>query len=104
MSTHRLLLAAALSLAMVPSALAACDLDGLPGFHRANPFGTSAPMFRSVPLQRPAPEPERVPNKATEAKPSSQSSAPTAQQPPAQGWNDRENPGPISAEDKASFF
>lgn len=103
MSKHRPLLFAALSLAMVPSTLAACDLDGLPGFHRANPFGTSAPMFRSVPLQRPAPEPEAAPDTAPSAKRSSQPNAPAAKQPPARDWNDRENPDPISAEDKATF-
>lgn len=104
MFKHRMLLAAALSFAFVPASLSACDLDGLPGFHRANPFGPSTPLFRSAPLPRPAQEPEAAADKTVSAKRSNQPTVSAPEPRRARVWDDQENPGPISAEDKATFF
>lgn len=104
MRTSCLLLAAGPLLALVPASLAACDLDGLPGFYRANPFA-GAPMFRGIPLPRPAQEPERASGNTTEKKPASETGtpAPTPEPQPVRAWESRENYAPVSEADKATF-
>jgi hypothetical protein len=95
MSAPRLVLALLLAGGSAP--LAACDLDGLPGFqHRANPFAR-APIFRTAPAaQQPAPDANQPADKREDRT-----------QPPAQSaprsWERTDNPGPITREDKAVF-
>ena len=99
-----LLLAAGPLLALVPASLSACDLDGLPGFHRANPFA-GAPMFRGIPLPRPAQEPERASGN-TAHKQRARETGPPAPAPgpqPVRAWESRENYAPVSEADKATF-
>jgi hypothetical protein len=95
MSAPRLVLV--LLLACGPAPLAACDLDGLPGFHRANPFAR-APMFRGTPLPQPqAPGQSEQPGAKAQGR-----SAPSPMAEPL--VRDRtDNPGPISPEDKATL-
>lgn len=81
--------------------LAACDLDGLPGFHRANPFAR-APVFRGAP----APLPPNAPGNTPPAdKPQDRTGSTPGQAPAAEprAWERTDNPGPISPEDKALF-
>jgi hypothetical protein len=95
MARRFLLLAAAAFLAL-PTAAAACDLDGLPGFHRANPF-SGAPMFRGAPAQpQPGSQNERATSKPQQGK------APAGKSEP-RPWERDDNFGPISPEDKATF-
>jgi hypothetical protein len=81
--------------------LAACDLDGLPGFHRANPFAR-APVFRGAP----APVPPNAPGASQPAdKPQDRTGSASGPAPAAEprAWERTDNPGPISPEDKALF-
>ena len=91
------LLAAAAAMLALPTAAAACDLDGLPGFHRANPF-SGAPMFRGAPAQ---PTPPSTQNERAPTRPQ-QGNAP-AGKPEPRPWERDDNFGPISPEDKATF-
>ena len=93
MQPVRLALVVILAAAALP--VAACDLDGLPGFHRANPFAR-APIFRGAPAPQPAPEPNQPADK-----PKDRSQPLPADQP--RSWERTDNPEPISAEDKAVF-
>jgi hypothetical protein len=90
-------LAFALLLACGSAPLAACDLDGLPGFqHRANPFAR-APIFRTPPAaQQPAPDASQPADKREDR------TQPTATAAP-RSWERTDNPGPITPEDKAVF-
>ncbi|MFL0671413.1 MAG: hypothetical protein ACJLS3_08320 [Erythrobacter sp.] len=91
-------LALALLLVCGAAPLAACDLDGLPGFHRANPFAR-APMFRGVPAAQPPSAPQ---DDQRAARPQQDRAQPaTASEP--RSWERTDNPGPISPEDKAVF-
>ncbi len=90
-------LAPVLLLACGGAPLAACDLDGLPGFHRANPFAR-APIFRGASPAQPAPP---VAGSEPVAKPKERSVPQYAPEPRA--WERTDNPGPISPEDKATF-
>lgn len=94
---RRSILAAAAAMLALPTAAQACDLDGLPGFHRANPF-SGAPMFRGAPTQPPqgGTQNERAPIKQQ------QGNAP-AGKPEPRPWERDDNFGPISPEDKATF-
>lgn len=82
--------------------LAACDLDGLPGFHRANPFAR-APVFRGAPT--PPPQPDAGSNQPADKRPQGRSGAAsgTDAAPAQRAWERTDNPGPISPEDKALF-
>lgn len=86
--------------ALAPLPAMACDLDGLPGFHRANPF-SNAPGFRGMPARpvQPAPSQDRSPARSQDK------AAPAAseQNRLQRSWERDENFGPISAEDKATF-
>lgn len=93
MSASRLAFALLFAAAATP--LAACDLDGLPGFHRANPFAR-APIFRGAPASQPAPDASQPADKP-------QDRALPAQQAEPRSWERTDNPGPISPEDKAIF-
>ncbi|MGY6550906.1 MAG: hypothetical protein ACXIT4_03305 [Erythrobacter sp.] len=98
------LLAGVMAMA-VPSSAGACDLDGLPGFHRANPF-SNAPMFRGMPLptsqsqpappQRAADAPASSGNKSDQSQPSRSQ---PAYSPPQRVWRSDEGNGRVSAED-----
>jgi len=90
-------LAPALLLVWGAAPLAACDLDGLPGFHRANPFAR-APIFRGAPPVQPA---TPAPGGEPVAKPKELS--PPDYAPAPRPWERTDNPGPISPEDKAIF-
>lgn len=94
---RRSILAAAAAMLALPTAAAACDLDGLPGFHRANPF-SGAPMFRGAPAQPPqsGTQSDRAPVKQQ------QGNAPAGKAEP-RPWERDDNFGPISPEDKATF-
>jgi hypothetical protein len=95
MSTARLAFVLLLGSSAAP--LAACDLDGLPGFHRANPFAR-APIFRGTPTAAPQPVPDA-------GQPASKPQDRTQPNPPSEprAWERTDNPGPISPEDKAIF-
>ncbi len=92
---HASRLGFALLFAIAASPLAACDLDGLPGFHRANPFAR-APIFRGAPAPQPAPEANQPADQ-----PKDRSQPLPAAEP--RSWERTDNPGPISPEDKAIF-
>jgi hypothetical protein len=96
MSAPRLVLALLLACGSAP--LAACDLDGLPGFqHRANPFAR-APIFRGAPAAQPhapAQEDQRADKREDRTQPTA-TAAPRS-------WERTDNPGPITPEDKAVF-
>jgi hypothetical protein len=93
-------LAFAVVLAAGAAPLAACDLDGLPGFHRANPFAR-APIFRGTP----APLPPGTPGTPVTGQPDDKPRGAVQPAPAAQprSWERTDNPEPISAEDKAVF-
>ncbi len=100
MSLFRTSFVAAMMAALAPLPAMACDLDGLPGFHRANPF-SNAPGFRGMPARpvQPAPSQDRSPARSQDK------AAPAAseQNRLQRSWERDENFGPISAEDKATF-
>lgn len=98
MSAPRLLFALLLACGAAP--LAACDLDGLPGFqHRANPFAR-APIFRTAPAaQQPAPDANQPADKREDRTQPPAASGPSA----PRSWERTDNPGPITPEDKAVF-
>jgi len=60
-------------------------------------------MFRSAPVQRPAPETQRSPDKAADKQRASDASAPASDPRAARSWDSDENNAPISAEDRATF-
>ncbi len=91
------MVSAALLLAV---AAAACDLDGLPGMHRYNPFV----RYPSAPAPAPdARSPRSVPStpQSETPKKDTPSSDPVQERPRA--WESNAGNGPISPRDKATF-
>ncbi|WP_379553192.1 hypothetical protein [Qipengyuania sp. DGS5-3] len=100
-------LASALTLVALPTAASACDLDGMPGFHRYNPFA-QMPGFRGLapppaPTQsaerRKPPQQAESQDEAGKPKPRKQQASKT----PPREWERDTGNGPISAEDLATF-
>ncbi len=108
---------AALSTALVamPTAASACDLDGLAGFHRFNPFGAGRGFNGLAPPAAPPAEKAETEKKTDKAADGSKAdtakkaNAKTVQEQatPKRSWETDEGNGPVSteamAQDMATF-
>ena len=96
-----------LALLASPTSAVACDLDGLGGFHRFNPFGAGRGMNGLAPPPPPPPAEEKKAEKkqAEKEEPAKKANAKTTQEQAntKRSWETDEGNGPLSDEDKATF-
>lgn len=93
----------------LPASLSACELDGLAGFHRFNPFGAGRGFNGLAPPPAPPAEETDKADKEDKAEKKADSSkkanAKTVQEQatPTRSWETDEGNGAISPEDMATF-
>lgn len=103
------LAALAASVAAMPASVSACDLDGLAGFHRFNPFGAGRGFNGLAPPPTPPAEKATDKQKQGKAKEKADSTkkanAKTVQEQatPTRSWETDEGNGPVTPEDMATF-
>lgn len=90
-------------LTVTPSAALACDLDGVGGMHRFNPFGKFMGFHGSSPPP-PPPTKATTPKEETKNKQEkTKTSEPANEETAVKEWERDDGNGPVKAKDKATF-